>query len=235
MAHFCFASKSKPQNLSSREKDNFSARGLRTSMDFHTFLRNTLLPTWYPLCNLPSATSKILDILQMKKINGGTIGWKARIDEPSMKQRNSFRVGVLGAGLAGLSTCLELLRLSGSATESLDLDVVLLESRGRVGGRVETDKKTFPTPVDLGASWIHGIQYNPLTALANQAQIELIGTDEDLKMLGGSMKEIDKDMDLRSSRLFDKLLDRGVSICTSTKVKVNFRKLKFLVLSNFSS
>ena len=207
--------------MSSREKDNFSARGLRTSMNFHTFLRNTLLPTWYPLCNLPSATSKILNILQMKKIDGGTIGWKTKVDEPdvmSMQQRHYFRVGVLGAGLAGLSTCLELLKLSKSATEGLDLEVVLLESRGRVGGRVETDRITFQTPVDLGASWIHGIQHNPLTTIANQAQIEMIRSDENLKMLAGSMKEIDNEMDVRSSRFFDKLLDRGVSTMVSTKV-----------------
>jgi hypothetical protein len=36
--------------------------------------------------------------------------------------------------------------------------VIVLEARKRVGGRVHTDKKSFSAPVDLGASIITGIE-----------------------------------------------------------------------------
>ena len=39
--------------------------------------------------------------------------------------------------------------------------VVVLEARDRVGGRMSTDR-TAGFPVDLGASWIHGIDGSPL-------------------------------------------------------------------------
>jgi monoamine oxidase len=53
--------------------------------------------------------------------------------------------------------------------------VVVLEARNRIGGRVWTTQIAGLT-VDLGASWIHGVTGNPLTALAQQAGATTVAT-----------------------------------------------------------
>ncbi|KAI5433260.1 Polyamine oxidase 2 [Lathyrus oleraceus] len=57
--------------------------------------------------------------------------------------------------------------------------VVLLESRDRVGGRIHTDY-SFGFPVDLGASWLHGVcNENPLAPLIGRLGLPLYRTCED--------------------------------------------------------
>ena len=48
------------------------------------------------------------------------------------------------------------------------MTVTVLEARDRIGGRIWTDR-SLGLPLDLGASWIHGIRRNPVAALADQA------------------------------------------------------------------
>jgi polyamine oxidase len=50
-----------------------------------------------------------------------------------------------------------------------------LEARSRLGGRVWTDRSTG-SPLELGASWIHGTQGNPLTSLARRASLVPVPT-----------------------------------------------------------
>jgi len=50
------------------------------------------------------------------------------------------------------------------------VQVQILEGRFQVGGRMRTDH-SLGVPVDLGASWIHGIQGNPLTELTEQHHV----------------------------------------------------------------
>ncbi len=70
------------------------------------------------------------------------------------------RVLVIGAGLAGLAAAGEL--------HNQGHDVVVLEARDRIGGRIWTSTKWDDAPVDLGASWIHGVEGNPLTKIAKE-------------------------------------------------------------------
>jgi monoamine oxidase len=56
-------------------------------------------------------------------------------------------VVILGAGMAGLAAA----RMLVDAGKK----VVVLEARGRIGGRIWTDR-TMGAPIDLGAAWIHG-------------------------------------------------------------------------------
>jgi monoamine oxidase len=63
--------------------------------------------------------------------------------------RASFDAIVIGAGAAGLAAAREL--------SQRGLRLVLLEARGRLGGRVHTVRDpSWPVPVELGAEFVHG-------------------------------------------------------------------------------
>ncbi|VXB06652.1 Putrescine oxidase [Microbacterium sp. 8M] len=76
-----------------------------------------------------------------------------------------FDTVVVGAGMAG-ATAARLLTDAGQR-------VVLLEARTRVGGRMHTDRAAG-FPVDLGASWIHGIERSPLWDLVQALGIPTV-------------------------------------------------------------
>ena len=75
---------------------------------------------------------------------------------------------VIGAGIAGLAAARDLTRQGRR--------VIVLEARERVGGRLWTDS-SLGLPLDLGASWIHGVKGNPITALAKEFGIQTVPTD----------------------------------------------------------
>ncbi len=77
---------------------------------------------------------------------------------------------VVGAGMAGLAAARTLV--------DEGVDVIVLEARDRIGGRVWTDE-SLGLPLDLGASWIHGVRRNPIARLARGADIETLPTDYD--------------------------------------------------------
>lgn len=78
---------------------------------------------------------------------------------------------VIGAGMAGLAASQTLVRAG--------YHVTVLEARARIGGRVWTDGEWDGTPLEMGASWIHGRQGNPLTALAAEIGVATASTDYD--------------------------------------------------------
>src|SRR5690606_35623869 len=56
------------------------------------------------------------------------------------------------------------------------LRVTVLEARGRVGGRVRTDR-SLGVPVEMGASWIHSVVDNPMVKVVRRAGLRLVATD----------------------------------------------------------
>ncbi|KAK6157914.1 hypothetical protein DH2020_012162 [Rehmannia glutinosa] len=94
---------------------------------------------------------------------------------------------VIGAGFAGVTAA--------RALHDASIQVILLESRDRIGGRVHTDY-SFGFPVDLGASWLHGVsKENPLASVIGRLGLPLYRTSGDNSVL--------YDHDLESYALFD--------------------------------
>lgn len=96
---------------------------------------------------------------------------------------------IIGAGLAGLSAGQHLLSTS-------SMPVIVLEARGRLGGRTWTSN-LWNIPLDLGASWIHGTQDNPVTDLAKRAGANLVTTSTELYKLypeGATWTELENEV-----------------------------------------
>ena len=75
---------------------------------------------------------------------------------------------MIGAGIAGLTAARDL---------AIDgYDVAVLEARERIGGRIWTSHE-LSVPADLGASWIHGFEDNPIARLARRHDIKILRTD----------------------------------------------------------
>lgn len=91
------------------------------------------------------------------------------------RQNDGYDVIVVGAGIAGLAAA-QYLTEEGYA-------VLVLEARDRIGGRVWTNRTLNGIPLDMGASWIHGIEDNPLTELADEGDIATLVSDYDLLTL----------------------------------------------------
>ena len=87
------------------------------------------------------------------------------------------RVVVVGAGLAGLGCAREL--------ERLGCDVVVVEARGRVGGRCRAVDLGGGVRVDLGASWIHGVRKNPVYDAACDLALHGVDTGDDVVLRDG--------------------------------------------------
>jgi len=80
------------------------------------------------------------------------------------------RIVVIGAGIAGLSAA--------SHLRAAGFEVVVLEARARVGGRVCT-ADLQGQPVDLGAQWVEADAENPVAKFCQQQALKQVGNDED--------------------------------------------------------
>ena len=95
---------------------------------------------------------------------------------------NGKSVIIVGAGISGLAAAKKL--------KEKGFNVTILESQEKIGGRLRTNR-SLGVGFDEGASWIHGIDGNPITTLAQQAGMETFYTnDESIKSydLGGILR-----------------------------------------------
>jgi monoamine oxidase len=86
--------------------------------------------------------------------------------------RRPSRVIVIGAGVAGLAAA--------SALRAQYVEVVVVEARERVGGRVWT-----VDGIDLGAHWIHGTEGNPVTTFTRERNLSTLYVGGDSTYTGG--------------------------------------------------
>jgi monoamine oxidase len=100
----------------------------------------------------------------------GSTAQAARGAEMAPATSSSKRVVVIGAGIAGLA--------AGRDLADQGHAVTVVEAQGRIGGRLKTDAR-LGVPLDLGASWVHGIRGNPITALAQAIGAHMASTSVD--------------------------------------------------------
>ncbi|MGQ0805350.1 MAG: FAD-dependent oxidoreductase [Actinomycetota bacterium] len=103
-------------------------------------------------------------------VHGAYLSGRRAASEVAEEAGTGARVVVIGAGVAGLA--------AGRALQREGYDVVVVEGRDRIGGRVWTDR-SLGAPLDLGASWIHESDGNPITELARKAGAATAVTDYD--------------------------------------------------------
>jgi monoamine oxidase len=89
---------------------------------------------------------------------GSTVFHDGNLDVPGGAAHPVERVIVVGAGIAGLTIA--------NALTHAGVDVVVLEARDRIGGRLHT-VDLGGSDVDLGGAWIHTPDGNPMSALAD--------------------------------------------------------------------
>jgi len=112
---------------------------------------------------------------------------------------NNPEVIVIGAGMAGIAAA----RVVQESRHS----VVLLEARGRIGGRTYTESNTFGFPYDHGAAWFEAAGRNPLVPLARGLGHELVRDPESVSVyLGG--REGDAERYERIQRSAERRIDR---------------------------
>jgi len=81
---------------------------------------------------------------------------------------HQYNVIIIGAGAAGLAAAQDLYQHGVK-------DVLVLEARDRIGGRVWTIHP-WGAATDLGASWIHRSNNNPLALLAKKHAVDTVST-----------------------------------------------------------
>jgi monoamine oxidase len=102
----------------------------------------------------------------------------------AVNKRMSADVIIIGAGVAGLSAA--------RALSDSGLSVIILEARDRVGGRIFTHRiPSFPTPIELGAEFIHG-QPREIWDVVEVAGLTVVEvTDSHWQSLDGALNESD--------------------------------------------
>lgn len=120
------------------------------------------------------------------------------------KEAINKSVIVVGAGISGLAAAKKL--------KEKGFSVTVLEAQEKVGGRLKSNR-TLGIAFDEGASWIHGINKNPITDLAQKAGMNTFET------VDTSRKSYDIGGILRNPTTFDTAEDKLYQILDTMMTK----------------
>lgn len=115
-----------------------------------------------------------------------------------IEQKKYGKVIVIGAGIAGLAAAQQM--------QQFGLEVIVLEARDRVGGRIATFRKGNYI-ADLGAMVVTGLGGNPVTTLSKQIDMELHRIRQKCPLYQSTGVTVDKDKDEMVEREFNRLLE----------------------------
>lgn len=113
-------------------------------------------------------------------------------------QKKYGKVIVIGAGIAGLAAAQQM--------QQFGMEVIVLEARDRVGGRIATFRKGSYI-ADLGAMVVTGLGGNPVTTLSKQIDMELHRIRQKCPLYESNGETVDKDKDEMVEREFNRLLE----------------------------
>lgn len=119
-----------------------------------------------------------------------------RLRPPPMKKHG--KVIVIGAGISGLAAAQQL--------QQFGMEVLVLEARDRVGGRIATFRKGGYV-ADLGAMVVTGLGGNPVTILSKQIKMELHKIKQKCPLFESNGSTVPKDKDEMVEREFNRLLE----------------------------
>lgn len=133
----------------------------------------------------------------------------------------SADVIVIGAGISGLRAAAQL--------STAGKSVIVLEAQSQTGGRIVTSKSLgSDTPLDLGASWIHGVKGNPITGIADNLKLARVITNyDDIQRYDYDGRELtdteSDDVDTQYSALIKKVnaYRKSASIAASLESGIN--------------
>lgn len=119
---------------------------------------------------------------------------------PPSAAPQEHEIVVIGAGMAGIAAA-AMLREEGR-------QVLVLEGRERIGGRIWTSRELDGLSLDLGASWIQGTEDNPLTELAEELDVETVETDDESFLLYDSDGSLVEDAEVEQLEAWaDEIID----------------------------
>ena len=131
----------------------------------------------------------------------GYINFGIFVKTQEVKEKRREKIIIIGAGISGL--------IAAQKLTSFGFEVLILEARDRVGGRIATFRKGNNV-ADIGAMVVTGIYGNPITILAKQLDLELKKIKSQCPLFGSDGKLISKNKDEIMEREFNKILE-----CTS--------------------
>ncbi|XP_046399072.1 lysine-specific histone demethylase 1A-like [Ischnura elegans] len=116
----------------------------------------------------------------------------------SLPVKKHGKIIVIGAGIAGLAAAQQM--------QQFGMEVVVLEARDRVGGRIATFRKSSYI-ADLGAMVVTGLGGNPVTVLSKQISMELHKIRQKCPLYESNGNTVPKDKDEMVEREFNRLLE----------------------------
>jgi len=189
------------------------SQGTTTMQKTFLYIRNRIIQLWLATPREELIIENVIpniiepyneDLTLVKRLHAfldryGSINfgvYRALRHQPSLK--TPPKIIVLGAGVSGLMAARQL--------QSFGFDVVVLEARERVGGRVATFRQGQYI-ADLGAMVVTGLGGNPLTVISNQVDVKLTKIRQRCPLYECGGQKVPKDKDELVEREFNRLLE----------------------------